>query len=145
MDESMDYYDFKKLFKSDKEWKVAYANLPEEDARRLILNCKDSSNLGQTGMISAWRKLHNKYFNKFTEDTKPRMATFCKNPEVFYDDMTMDEYKQVIKYVLTESSWQYTEKQADERIRINEIMIKAAYEAKDSPDDTAIEAGFGCG
>ena len=45
MDETMDYYDFKKMFDSDKEWKVAYANLPEEDARRLILNCKDSSYL----------------------------------------------------------------------------------------------------
>lgn len=145
MDEAMDYYEFKKSFKSDKEWKIAYANLAEEDARRLILNCKNSSYLAQTGMISTWRKLHNKYFNKYTEDTDPRMAEFCKHIDVFFDDMSYDEYKQVIKYALTESSWQYTEKQAEERIKMNEIMIRQAYEAKDTPDDTCAEVGFGCG
>jgi len=145
MDKSMDYYEFKRSFKSDEEWEVAYANLPEEEARRLILGCKDSSYLSQTCMISAWRNLHNKYFNKFTEDKNPRIAEFCKHIDVFYDDMTLDEYKQVIKYALTESSWQYTEKQAEERIRLSENYILAAYEAKDTPDDTCAEVGFGCG
>ena len=96
-------------------------------------------------MISAWKKLHNKYFNKFTEDTNPRMAEFCKHIDHFYDDMSLEEYIQVIKYALTVSSWQYTEKQAERRIKENEHYILEAYANKESPDDACAEVGFCCG
>lgn len=68
MDVSIDYYEFKNSFKSDKEWKKAYANLAEEEVRRLIRNCENSSYLAQTGMISEWRKLHNMNIIKQAEE-----------------------------------------------------------------------------
>lgn len=70
---------------------------------------------------------------------------FYKGCMVFKKYNSLDEYIDDIRKCLMLSDWQYSERQANERIKVNRSAIKADYANKEPAWDSAMEAGYCCG
>lgn len=134
----MTFNDFKKQFSSDDEWKEQFASIPEENLPTNFEDC-------DYDLRMEWKLIYMQVKHKYIYSDNKYIMDCCKQPDVFFDNISFEDYREVTIYSLFYKVYYYNEQEALREVEFQKEYLNELYENKESPFGAAVLIGYGCG
>ena len=134
----MTFNDFKKQFSSDDEWKEKFTSIPEENLPTYFEDCDYE-------LTMEWKLIYMQVKHKYIYSDNNYIMDYCKQPDVFLDNISFEDYREVTIYSLFYKVYYYKEQDALREVEFQEEYLKELYENKESPFGAAVLIGYACG